>query len=106
MELSILVNGCISVEMGKELKNFKALISLCKIVLCIPEFDDITFPENFAEEYTNLLGRTNMAIRSIESRIKKLNKAHDMESLVKVLEKNLMTLTMLRWHYICALGIE
>lgn len=105
MELSILTSSTISLDMGKQLKMSKIIISRCKKELSLPDTDEITFPEDFVDEYVSYLGRANKAIASVTSRIGRLGTMQGIEALLHVLEKNLLTLKMLRWHYVCALGL-
>ena len=106
MELAILSEGTVSLITGEKLCALKAIISLCKIQLCHPGLNEITFPESFTEEYSRLLKRTNKAIEAMKIRFKKLKMREGTELLKKALEKNLITLNMLRMHYINALGLS
>ena len=105
MELSILAEGAVPLMMGEKLYALKAIISLCKIQLCLPELNKISFPESFIEEYSRLLERTDRAIEAMKIRIEKLKTVNGSKLLTNVLEKNLLTLNMLRMHYISALGL-
>ncbi len=105
MELAILSEGAIPLIMGEKLCALKAIIFLCKIQLCMPRLNDISFPESFTEEYSRLLKRTDKAIYAMKTRIDKLKFVEDTEPLINVLEKNFSTLIMLRMHYISALEL-
>ena len=105
MELSILAEGAVPLMMGEKLYVLKAIISLCKIQLCLPELNEISFPESFVEEYSRLLERTDKAIEAMKTRIEKLKAVKETNLLQNVLEKNILTLNMLRMHYINALGL-
>ena len=104
MELSILAEGAVPLMMGEKLYALQAIISLCKIQLCLSELNEISFPESFIEEYSRLLERTDKAIEAIKIRIEKLKAVKETSLLKNVLEKNFLTLNMLRMHYISALG--
>lgn len=106
MELAILSEGAIPLIMGEKLNAFKAIISLCKIQLCQPGLNEISFPEIFTEEYSLLLKRTDKAIKVIKTRINKLKAFEEGKLLKNVLEKNLFTLNMLHMHYINALRLS
>ncbi len=105
MELAILSEGAVPLIMGERFYAFKAIISLCKIQLCQPGLNEISFSETFIEEYSGLLERTDKAIEAIKTRIDKLKTFEGTELLKNVLEKNLLTLNMLSMHYISALGL-
>lgn len=105
MELSILTTSTISLDMGKQLKMSKIIISRCKKELSLPDVDEIIFPEDFVDEYVSYLGRANKAIASVTARIGRLGKMNGIEALLHILEKNLLTLKMLRCHYVLALGL-
>ena len=105
MELSILAEGAVPLMMGEKLYALKAIISLCKIQLCLPELNEISFSESFIEEYSRLLERTDRAIEVMKTRIEKLKTINGSQLLTNVLEKNILTLNMLRMHYISALGL-
>ena len=105
MEISILNNGYIGFEDGVKVNATKAIISFCKILLCQPGINEITFPEEFIEEYTTLLKRTNEAIIAVSNRIERLKLVENNAPLLNTLEKNLLTLNMLRHHYITALEL-
>ena len=105
MELSILNNGFVSIESGEKVKAIKAIISLCKMALCMPGFNEITLPEEFIDEYTTLLERTNIAIASINSRIKRIAPLDNTQALKNTLERNILILEMLRLHYVYTLGL-
>lgn len=105
MELSILSQGNISLIMGEKLHMLKAIICLCKIQLCLPGLNTVSFSIAFTEEYSQLLERTDKAIESVKGRIDRLKIIEGTDSLKSVLEKNLLTLNMLRMHYITALGL-
>lgn len=105
MELAILSEGAVSLIMGEKLYTLKAIVSLCKIQLCLPGLNEIYFPESFIEEYSRLLERTDKAIEAVKTRVDKLKTIEGTDSLKNVLEKNLFTLNMLHMHYISALGL-
>ena len=105
MELAILAEGYVPLIMGERFHTLQAIISLCKIQLCLPGLNEISFPKSFIEEYLQLLERTDKAICVIKTRIDKLKIIKEADSLKNVLEKNLFTLNMLRMHYISALGL-
>lgn len=105
MELAVLSEGVIPLTMGNKLHALKAIVSLCKIQLCLPELNEVSFPKIFIEEYSLLLERTEKAIETIKRRMCKLKEMKREDSLSSVLEKNLFTLSMLKMHYINALGL-
>ena len=105
MELAVLSEGAIPLIMGEKLHALRAIIFLCKIQLCLPQINEISLPEAFIEEYSKLLERTDKAIEAMKIRVNKLQTIEGTDSLKKVLEKNLLTLNMLRMHYIHALGL-
>lgn len=105
METEILRNGFLPFEIGQRLKILKAIIFLCRKMLSLPYAGEIIFPKEFIEEYTGLLQKTNKAVEQVGNRINKLSKIDGTNSLKLVLEKNLLTLTMLQAHYIISLGV-
>lgn len=105
MELAILSEGAVPLITGEKIHAFKAIISLCKIQLCQPGLNEISFPKSFIEEYSLLLERTDKAIAVMKKRIEKLKTIEGTDLLKNVLEKNLLTLNMLHMHYISALGL-
>ena len=105
MELAILSEGAVPLIMGEKLQALKSIVSLCKIQLCLPEINEISFPKLFIEEYSLLLERTNKAMSVLKARIDKLKIIEGSDSLRSVLEKNLFTLNMLKMHYVSALGL-
>ena len=105
MELAILSEGSVPLTMGEKLHALRAIIFFYKIQSCMSGLSEIAFPESFIEEYSRLLERTDQAIESMKTRIEKLKKIESTNSLENVLEKNLLTLNMLRMHYISALGL-
>ena len=106
IELAILTDNFVSFDFGKSLHILKAIHITCKKTLGLSDPDKITFPNEFIEEYTNLLRRTNIAIESVEQRINKLNSIDTRKPVKIVLQKNLLILKMLKWHYIISLEIE
>ncbi len=106
IETAILKDGFIPLEYGAEILAFKALHSLCKTILALPDTDLIVFPECFIEEYTSLLSRVNQAINSVSLRIRNLNNISEGNPIGTLLEKNLLILKMLRLHYISSLGLS
>ena len=103
MEIFVLNSGCIPFESGDRVKVIKAFISFSKILLCMPGINEIVFPEDFTDEYTSLLKRTNEAITSVSERIEKIKASQESAYSTEPLEKNLLTLKMLKYHYITAL---
>lgn len=105
MESNLLKNKTIPLDLGQKLLNRKAIGALCKTVLLIPEPDEITFPEDFINEYTTLLIKVNTAIISVNKTLVNLRLLDSANSLRRLYENNLLTLQMLRFHYISALGL-
>ena len=105
METIILNKGFIPFEIGAQLKIHKAIILVCKRALFLPKIDEINFPDWFCEEYKSLLARVKKAILSVQERLIRLNNSEN-EPVKCLLEKNLLTLKMLYFHYLVTLGIE
>ena len=106
IELAILTDNFVPFDFGKSLHILKAIHTTYKKTLGLPDPDEMTFPLEFIEEYTDLLRRTDLAIGSVKKRIEKLNSFQNTEPIKTVLEKNLFILDMLRLHYICALELD
>src|SRR3989338_2491313 len=105
IETCILNSGCINLELGKKLKELKSIYSKCKIALGLPDPEEIIYPPDFADEYTGLLSRANKVIEELNYHIKELSILPESNSVVNILKKNLLTVTMLYFHYIYALGL-
>ncbi len=105
MELAILSEGAIPLIMGEKLHALKAVVSLCKMRLCLPGLHEVSFPELFIEEYSLLLERTDKAILAVEMRIDKLQQIEEIHPIKNIIEKNLLTLNMLKMHYVSAIGV-
>ena len=103
MELSILKDCCVSLELGKKLRLLKAINLSCRKELSLQNPEEIDLPEKFTDEYKALFDRTINAIDVIKSRIKRLKQINGNRAILEVLEKNLLTLIMLRSHYIHSL---
>lgn len=99
VELSILATYSVPLHAGKQINLLKNLIYFCNYINGVANPKKIVFPQIFVDEYNTLLLKTNIAIRSVSDRIKKLSLIKDTKPLFDVLEKNLICLNMLKWHY-------
>ena len=106
IEHLILKNLSVPNELYKKIEELKMLNTIYKKVLGVPDPETINLPEDFVEEYSNLMERVKKLIDETYCLINNLTETEITGLFLKESRTRLQTLLTLKEHYKLALGFS